>query len=165
MPGEHVVGVGTFGYVCLYWFTAWPGRGYIRALGKLVRSLTRLSSIYLYLYYYFRLNEDSSHMDVLSSLISRRETHDATSDVTKRLATAVVWHVSVLVDSSENSAIIMYNITEYSHFFSMNDQWFSTYWSVSKTPQKPTRSYTPMHGRWDHLLAGYLLGNAGATIQ
>lgn len=86
--GEHGVGVGVwiFGNVCLYWFTAWPGLGYIRGLGELVRSLTRLSSIYLY--YYFRLNEDSSSMDALSSLISRREAHDATSDGTRRLATA-----------------------------------------------------------------------------
>lgn len=85
-----------FGYacVCLYWFTAGPGHGYIRALGKLVRSLTRLSGIYHY--YYFCLNEDSSHVGTLSSLISRRETRDATSDITKRLATAVVWHVSCL---------------------------------------------------------------------
>lgn len=100
-------------------------------------------------------------MDAMSSLISRRETHDATSDVTKRLAAAVIWHVSVLVDSSENSAIIMYNITQ---LFSMNYHWYSTSWSVSKTPQKPTLSYTPMHDRWDHLPAGYLLGNAGALI-
>ena len=100
-------------------------------------------------------------MDAMSSLISRRETHDATSDVTKRLAAAVIWHVSVLVDSSENSAITMYNIT---HLFSMNYHWYSTSWSVSKTPQKPTLSYTPMHDRWDHLPAGYLLGNVGALI-